>query len=218
MRTLSHTEARRVYDFVGRKLDSQAFYEDRAADELIRFGEFSSAQSVFEFGCGTGRFAARLLADHLAEKTTYRAVDLSSTMVGVARERLAPFGQRVEIVLTEGEPMLDQPSESCDRFVCTFVLDLLSEADIRSVLREAHRILCLSGLLCLASLSTGSTSTSRFVARVWSGIHRVRPALVAGCRPIELAPFLSESQWRIAHHGRLAPFGLPSEAIVAERC
>ena len=217
MTTLSHSEARRVYDFVGRKLDSQAFYEDRAADELVRFGDFANAQSVFEFGCGTGRFAARLLGDHLKEKTTYRAVDLSSTMVRVARERLAPFGQRVEIVLTEGEPKIDQPSESCDRFVCTFVLDLLAEEDIRSVLQEAHRILQPSGLLCLASLSTGSTSTSRFVARVWSGIHRLRPALVAGCRPIELAPFLAEPQWRIAHHGRLTPFGLPSEAVVAER-
>jgi ubiquinone/menaquinone biosynthesis C-methylase UbiE len=217
MRTLSHTEARRVYDFIGKKLDSQAFYEDRAADELVRFGDFSRAQSVFEFGCGTGRFAARLLGDHLPEKTTYRAVDLSATMVRVARERLAPFGQRVEIVLTDGEPTLDQPSESCDRFVCTFVLDLLAEADIRSVLQEAHRILRPSGLLCLASLSTGSTFTSRFVARVWSGIHRLRPALVAGCRPIELAPFLPESHWRIAHHERLAPLGLPSEAVVAER-
>ncbi len=81
----------------------------------------------------------------------------------------------------------------------------------------AQRILRPSELLCLASLSTGSTFTSRFVARVGSGIHRLRPALVAGCRPIEPTPFLPESHWRIAHHGRLTPWDLPSEAVVAVR-
>jgi len=217
VRTLSHSEARRVYDWVGKKLDSQSFYEDRATDELIRRADFSCAQSVFEFGCGTGRLAARLLGDHLPESATYRAVDLSATMVRVARTRLEPFGERVEIVQTDGEPPSDQPPESFDRFVSTFVFDLLSEHDIRSVLRQAHRDLRPSGLLCLASLSTGSTRVSRIAARLWSGIHRLRPSLVLGCRPIELTPFLPEADWRIDHHVALTPFGLPAEVVVAER-
>ncbi len=37
VRILSHAEARRVYDWVGKKLDSQSFYEDRATDELTPF-------------------------------------------------------------------------------------------------------------------------------------------------------------------------------------
>jgi ubiquinone/menaquinone biosynthesis C-methylase UbiE len=206
-----------VYDRVGKKLDSQAFYEDRATDELIRCGDFSCAQSVFEFGCGTGRLAARLLGDHLPESATYRAIDLSATMVRVARTRLEPFGERVEIVQTDGEPLADQAPESFDRFVSTFVFDLLSEQDIRSVLRQAHRDLRPSGLLCLASLSTGSTGVSRIAARLWSGIHRLHPSLVLGCRPIELTPFLPEPDWRVAHHIALTPFGLPAEVVVAER-
>ena len=217
MRTLSHGEARRVYDRVGEKLDSLPFYEDRATDELARCGSFGSAGSVFEFGCGTGRFAARLLRDHLPESASYRAVDQSSTMVRVARACLEPFGERVEIAQTDGKPPSDQPSEAFDRFVSTFVFDLLSEQDIRSVLKQAHRDLRPSGLLCLASLSTGSTRLSRMVARLWSGIHRLHPSLVLGCRPIELTPFLPEPDWRIAHHIALTPFGLPAEVVVAER-
>ncbi len=206
-----------MYDWVGKKLDTQSFYEDRATDELVRRGDFSSARSVFEFGCGTGRLAARLLADHLPGSATYRAVDLSATMVRVARARVASFGDRVEILKTNGEPPSDLPSESFDRFVSTFVFDLLSEQDIQSVLDLAHQILRPSGLLCLASLSTGSSRLSRISARLWKGVHRLRPTLVLGCRPIELTPFLQEPDWRITHHVGLAPFGLPAEVVVAER-
>ena len=206
-----------MYDWVGKKLDTQSFYEDRATDELVRRSDFSSARSVFEFGCGTGRLAARLLAKHLPESATYRAVDLSATMVRVARARLLPFGDRVEIAKTDGEPPSELPHDSFDRFVSTFVFDLLSEEDIRAVLSLAQHVLRPSGLLCLASLSTGSTRMSKVSARLWTGVHRLRPSLVLGCRPIELTPFLAEPDWRIAHHVALTPFGLPAEVVVAER-
>lgn len=217
MRTLSHSEARRVYDLIGKRQDSQAFYEDHATNELIRHADLSNAQSVFEFGCGTGRFGARLLSEHLPEDSTYHAVDLSPTMIRLARAKLEPFAGRVELRLTEGGPPTDQEAASCDRFISNYVFDLLSEEDIRSVLREAHRILRPSGLVCLASLSMGSTRASRLVARAWSALFNFRPGLVGGCRPIPLRLFLSESQWRMVHHLQMAPFALPSEVVLAER-
>ncbi len=217
MRTLSHVEAQRVYDQVGKKLDALPYYEDCATDELARCGSFGTAQTVFEFGCGTGRFAARLLGDHLPDTATYQAVDQSATMVRVARDDLEPFGERVEVEQTDGSPPYGAPSEFFDRFVSTFVFDLLSEEDIASVLEQAHRVLRPSGLLCLASLSTGSTPLSRLSAKVWASVHRMRPTLVLGCRPIELTSFLSEFDWAITHHVHLTPLGLPAEVVVAER-
>ncbi len=98
-----------------------------------------------------------------------------------------------------------------------FVFDLLSEPDIAAVLAEAHRMLRPGGLLCLASLSPGHGGVSRAVIRVWSLLHRLEPRLVAGCRPIELLPFLEAGRWRVRQHLLLAPYGLPSEAVVAER-
>ena len=217
MRTLSHQEARRIYDRIGARQDTQAFYEDVATRELIRHGEFASALAVFEFGCGTGRFARMLLGDHLGPAATYRGVDLSPTMVGLAERRLSEFADRASVVLTDGGPPASEPSASFDRFVSNFVFDLLSEADIAAVVSEAHRMLRPGGLLCLASLSPGHGLVSRAVIRVWSLIHRLDPRLVAGCRPIELIPFLEEGRWKIRHHRALAPYGLPSEAVVAER-
>lgn len=217
MRTLSHQEARRAYDRIGSFQDSQAFYEDRAVEILIRHGEFDAAHRVFELGCGTGRVAQRLLSDHLPDDATYRAVDLSPTMVELARKRLAPFGARATVELVEGGPPVQEPAGSCDRFVSTYVFDLLSESDIAAMLREAHRMLEPGGLLCLAGLSTGFGPASRLAARLWSGIHRLRPALVGGCRPVDLVPHLPASAWRLRHHARVAPFAIPSEVVVAER-
>ncbi len=216
MVALSREEARRVYDRIGSRQDTQAFYEDRATDILVRYGEFATARRVLEFGCGTGRFASRLLATHLSEAARYRALDLSPKMVDLARERLAPFGARVEVVLTDGSPPTAEPPASCDRFVSNFVLDLLSEDDILCVVREAHRIVEPGGLLCLCSLSTGVGPFSLLVSRVWSRVHAARPALVGGCRPLELRSWIPPEQWRVRHHEKLAPFGVPSEALVAE--
>jgi len=217
MRTLSHQQARRVYDRIGARQDTQAFYEDVATRELIRHGEFGSALAVFEFGCGTGRFARTLLDDHLGPEATYRGVDLSPTMVGLAERRLSEFADRASVVLSDGGPPASEPSACFDRFVSNYVFDLLSEADIAAVVSEAHRMLRPGGLLCLASLSPGHGPVSRAVIGLWSLIHRLDPRLVAGCRPIELLPFLEEGCWEVRHHRALAPFGLPCQAVVAER-
>lgn len=217
VRTLGRDEARRIYDRIGALQDSQAFYEDFAVAELIRHGRFDAARSVFELGCGTGRVARQLLVEHLPADARYRGVDLSPEMVRLARERLARFGARAEVVLTSGEPPTAEPTGAYDRFVSTYVLDLLAEADIRAVLREAHRMLGPGGLLCVASLGTGAGPGTRALARLWALVHRLRPGLVGGCRPLDLLPFLEPSRWAVRHHARLSAFGVPSEVVVAER-
>lgn len=106
---LTRDEARRFYDRFGARQDSQAFYEDRALDALIRAGDFENARSVVEFGCGTGRLAARLLGELLPPSTTYVGFDLSATMVSLARERLRELGERVRVEPSDGSAGLPLP-------------------------------------------------------------------------------------------------------------
>jgi ubiquinone/menaquinone biosynthesis C-methylase UbiE len=217
MRTLSRTEARRFYDWIGSKLDTQALFEDRATSELVKHLDLGSARSVFEFGCGTGRFAESLLAHHLSRTTMYHAIDISPVMVGLARQRLERFGPRANVRITDGRSSIDEPSESHDRFISNFVFDLLSEDDINNVIREAHRLLRPSGLLGLSSQTTGFTLPSRIFASVWNVIYTVQPVLVGGCRALELSNFLPASDWNICLHARITRLGIPLEAVVARR-
>jgi hypothetical protein len=119
------------------------------------------------------------------------------------------------VELTDGSAPDDEPAASCDRFVSNYVLDLLSEEDVAAVIRAAHRMLAPGGLLCLVGLSTGSGRLSRFVARVWSGLHAFRPALVGGCRPLELLSWVGPPDWEIERCERVSPFGVTSEVVVA---
>lgn len=217
MTTLSYEEARRVYDRIGSFQDSQAFYEDGAKDLLLQHGGFESAQSVFEFGCGTGRFAQKLLSERLPENATYRGVDISPRMVELAQRRLEPYAARAEVILTEGAPTVDEPTGSVDRFVSSYVFDLLSEDDTGAVLLEAHQMLRPAGLLCLVSLSTGVGPFSRWVSSGWSWLQAHRPSLVGGCRPIDLRPRLSAADWDVRFHDKVVAFGITSEVVVAQR-
>lgn len=214
---LSSAEARRVYDRIGSLQDSQAFYEDRATELLLRHGAFGSAEAVFEFGCGTGRFALRLFTEHLPPEAQYRGVDVSPKMVHLAQQRLTQYSPRATVVLTEGGPPVGEPAGLYDRFLSNYVFDLLSQEDIRSTVREARRMLRSGGLLCLAGLSTGVGPLSRAVAGLWSWVHAHRPSVVGGCRPIDLVPFLRETDWDVRFHQKVVAFTITSEALVARR-
>ncbi len=214
---LSHEQAKAFYDHFGRKQDWQSFYEDVATTALVRNGEFDKAGAVIEFGCGTGRFAERLLEEYLPEKAGYVGLDISNTMVALAKKRLARFGRRAEVYLTDGSTHLDFGTASFDRFVSNYVLDLLTFEDTRTILREAWRVLTEGGLLGLTSLTHGFTPISRLVTSIWMKLHTIRPMLVGGCRPINLLEFVTGPLWRVRYEGKFSSYGVPSEVLVAEK-
>ena len=216
MKSLSRDQIRTHYDSLGAKQDLQGYYEDTATDNLMLHAAFSEAQSIFEFGCGTGRFAEVLLSHHVPSETQYLGIDLSAKMIELTRARLCRFAPRAQAQLTNGS--FDWiPSRAYDRFVSNYVFDLLSEHDIHRTLAAAYRILQPGGLLCLVSLSLGCSLRSRFVAHILSGLNRVRPSLIGGCRPLALLEFLPSSQWELRYTDHVAPWNIPSQVIVASK-
>ena len=212
---LTRLQAQAFYDRFGSKQDSQAFYEDAALDDLIAHADFMGAQSVFEFGCGTGRFAARLLKDHLSTTATYIGIDLSTTMSNIATRRLVDYSTRAFVIQSGGAAQFPLADHSVDRIVSTYVLDLLSDTDLQQVISEASRVLKPNGKLCLVSLTDGMTTVSRVVSFLWSGLFRLNAQWVGGCRPIQLAPLLNQEAWAIEYHNLVTQFGVPSEVLIA---
>lgn len=203
---LKRTEIRAIYDQLGVKQDDQGWYEDKALQNLLRNADFAGADCIVEVGCGTGRFAEMLFKTYLGPNARFVGVDISRTMVDLARARLRPWGDRVEVQLTDGGFELPK----ADVVIATYVLELMSEDDIADLLAAAHRALQPDGQLCLASL----TSRRGSLNYLWSLLYRVLPRRLGGCRPLNLAGHL-QRHWRVTHHTFVSSYGLASEALIA---
>ena len=212
---LTRFQARTFYDRFGKKQDTQAFYEDAALDDLIAHAAFEQAEKVFEFGCGTGRFASRLLAKHLSPSASYLGIDLSQTMIAIAQKRVLPYKERAKVTESDGSMHFALSDHSVDRVVATYVLDLLSEEDILRVISESRRVLIPGGKLCLVGLTQGVTFVSRIVIALWSAVFGLRPSLVGGCRPILLNSFFDQQSWSVDYRNVVTRFGIPSEVLIA---
>lgn len=215
--SVTKDEARRFYDHFGRKQDSQAFYEDAAVDNLIEHAQFNEAHCVVEFGCGTGRVAQRLLQHELPESASYSGIDISPVMLNLAQQRLSSFGSRVKLTRASDAIHIEVEDHSVERLLSTYVLDLLSESDIKAFLAEARRVLKPgpAGKLCLVSLSEGISPVSKVIIKVWRWIYRLRPILLGGCRPLQLNSLLDQNEWQLEYHHTLVSYGVPSEIAIA---
>jgi ubiquinone/menaquinone biosynthesis C-methylase UbiE len=212
---LTRQQAKAFYDRFGAKQDKQAFYEDPPLNDLISHADFEHAHSVFEFGCGTGRFAEQLLDHHLPSDAIYRGIDLSDTMVALARQRLGRFGERANVDLSDGSAATEVAAASVDAFVSNYVLDLLPGKEIDAVLAEARRLLSPDGHLCMVSATWGRAGLARFVSWLWSRLHALRPALVGGCRPLNLVDQLDAQKWVLCYQNLKVASFISSEIVVA---
>lgn len=210
------TRIRRFYDRFGAWQDSQGFYENAVQEKLIRNSDFPHARSVLEVGCGTGKFAARLLAEALPDDARYVGIDLSSTMVDLSRKRISPWADRAEIVQSDGGFDFTSYGPPLDRIIFIYVLEILSEMQIQKALAGAHAALTPGGLLCAAVLTEGIDTLSRLTTSVWSALHNMQPYLVGGCRPLVLRDHIPEKSWQIRHRDVIVSMSVPSEIIVAE--
>lgn len=212
---LSSAQAKRSYDRLGSRQDWQGVLENPGFDELIAHAAFDSAQSIFEFGCGTGRLAARLLQHDLPANARYVGVDISSTMYSLADKRLKLWSERALVHQSAGSPCISQPDFSFDRLVSTYVFDLLSPDFIDQLLFEFHRLLVPGGKLCLVSMTLGTSPVSRSICWCWQRVWRHRPGIVGGCHPIELSEYSRRELWEPDYQARITTWGISSEVLLA---
>lgn len=214
---IDHGEIARFYDRIGRVEDWWSVFGDRAVGSLLDRGAFDSARAICELGCGTGRLAERILQDHASADCRYVGVDISRTMTERAQRRLAPWRGRATVIRADAVPRLPFADGVFDRFVATYVVEVFDPPEARALMADAHRVLAPGGLACLTALGKARTPASRLVCGVWERLHRWRPALTGGCRPVGLRDYLPETDWTVRHESATVRFGVPCETVVAER-
>ncbi len=214
---LSLSEVKSFYNNHGLKQD-RAKFEEAAFKVILAEMQLGSAESLFEFGCGTGRVAVQMLESYLSETATYQGVDVSETMVTITENRLVRFGERARVTLSQGGTTIKAIDGQFDRVLSTFVLDLLPLSEIEHFFSEAWRILQPNGLLAVAGLTHGATPLAKITEQLWMTAYRIRPRWVGGCRPLKLTEFVNSADlWQPHHHQVVTQGGLSSEVLIIRR-
>jgi trans-aconitate 2-methyltransferase len=183
---------------------------DRVADPMTRWGAavldrlpLDGDERVLDAGCGSGR-VTELLAARLPRGRVV-ALDGSPSMVEAAKERLAPFGDRVEYIVADlGKPL---PIEGLvDAIVSTATFHWVPDHDalftnLAGVLRPGGRLVAQCG-------GFGNiASIQRVLATVgdgWLGPVHFETALATATR-LDAAGFIDIECWLTDEPTRFEP-------------
>lgn len=153
--TLTQNYADPTPDYDAASTDYDAFFSrvmGRYAVEMLQAVEIQPGDDVVELACGTGHLSVDI-ARQLDGRGTFRAVDKSPGMLGVARSKLARFPD-LDVTLEEGD-MLDfvrgLPTASADAVVCGWAICYTRPARL---LDEVARVLRPGGRIALIETRT----------------------------------------------------------------
>jgi ubiquinone/menaquinone biosynthesis C-methylase UbiE len=120
---------------------------------LVDLADLRREHRVLDVATGTG-LAALMAADLLGPEAQVVGVDLSNTMIGLARKRAAEQGVgNVDFVRMDAE-RLDLPDDSFDAVLCALGLMLFPQPDV--ALSEMLRVVKGGGTVALSVFGRGS--------------------------------------------------------------
>ena len=207
--TISRSQARQIYNRLGRDLERANRFEGRAKAMALALLDSTPGMQVLHVGVGTGSEHAAL--DH--------AVAPHGLVIGydLARGMLQHTRQRVDTPICEGDALhLPFVSQHFDGVFSAYMLDLIPLAEIPLILSEFHRVLRPGGRLVLVSLTEGVDRASRLFVAGWKLVYRLNPQRLGGCRPLQLADLLGQAGFCVERH-TVIQRGFPSEVLLGMR-
>jgi len=186
--------------------------EDRALNRLLSLAEIDDGMDILEVAVGTGRLFERLLRLNPSGKN--EGLDISPAMLGHAQRRLARSGGADHYRLQEGSAyQLPYEPGHFDLLFNTFMLDMFPVEDQPRVLGEFLRVLKPGGRLALAYFDHGSNWSNR----IWPWLAKHFPALLTGCRPVDLRPALEGLGVTILKQEFISQNSFPSAILLAQK-
>jgi ubiquinone/menaquinone biosynthesis C-methylase UbiE len=165
-------------------------------------------ERVLDVGTGTAGFLCELA----------RRDDRPAEALGVDREpamlRRAPSLPRGWRLATGDATALPATSNSFDAAACTYLLHLLSPADVEPALAELHRVLRLGGRLVTVTPTPPPSWLESPYRRAASGLANLSPTLFAGLRPYDPGASLERTGFSRVR-GRIVSRGYPSLCVLS---
>ncbi len=143
---------------------------------------FGSARPVVAYG---KYFKTRVVSVGVSQKFLLRARRAVSNG-NVAMVRATP----VQLPFRNGH---------FDAVLCTLILNLLSDENVREAMAELSRVMVPGGRIVVGTLEPGSG----LLDRLWRLVHGVVPAAVGYLRPVDLTGLLEESGLRVIKDERV---------------
>jgi demethylmenaquinone methyltransferase/2-methoxy-6-polyprenyl-1,4-benzoquinol methylase len=168
---------------------------------------------VLEVGLGTGN-SLGILADRVGVSGKVFGVDISNGMLNIAQSRINKLGfsERISLVCGDGL-QLPFETESFDKILISFTLELFDTPEIPLVLSEFLRCLRRGGTISVVGLSKKNPN---LMTKIYEWFHEKLPVSV-DCRPIFVQEALEKAGFHLIKTSDLSMMGLRSELVLAEK-
>ncbi|MFK7846420.1 MAG: class I SAM-dependent methyltransferase [Rhodothermales bacterium] len=181
--------------------------EAKARSRGLEMAEIKEGEQILEVAVGTGLSFKHIIRQNGTGFNT--GVDLTPAMLNKAKKRAARSGQRNYSLLAGDAYALQFPDNTFDLVMNSYMFDLLPVTDFVPVLSEFKRVLKPGGRLVQINMAPGKA----WYNFLWEGLYRLHPALLGGCRGVEMERYYKEAGFDKIEREYISQRTFPSEVI-----
>ena len=209
---ITRDQTRGNYNRLSKWYDLFAGSEKHFTDLGLQMLDIRAGEKILEIGCGTGHALVEL-AKSAGTSGFVIGIDLSRGMLDVTKKRMGTKNPDNHVALVEGDAAhIPFNPDSFDDILLSFTLELFSESDMNSLLKECARVLKPHGRIGIVSLA----KQDKAAVQIYEWFHKHFPVLV-DCRPIPVQTIVKEAGFLLQQSTIKTMWGLPVEILVAEK-
>jgi ubiquinone/menaquinone biosynthesis C-methylase UbiE len=212
----SSDQARRTYDLWSWGYDFIAGPFEQPANRIgLERAAIQPHDKVLEVAVGTGAVLLNIMKQ-VDPENVVSGVDLSPKMLAKTRRRLQRAGY-TNVALCEADArQLPFSDNTFDVLFNSYMLDLISLADLPVVLGEFQRVLKPGGRLVLVSFSKLDPSDRTWWERIYQRMpNRWASYLMGGCRPVLMRQLVEKAGFAEVNREFRSTMFLPTEIVTA---
>lgn len=207
---MTKTRVASLYRRIAFGYDAWAWLTERKArDRCLELAAIADGEAVLEVAVGTGLAFEKILKSNPSGSN--EGIDLTEAMLRRAERRAVRCGTGNYRLRIGDAYHLDFADQTFDVLVNNYLFDLLPEEDFPAMLNEFKRVLKQGGRLAMVNMTKGE----RWYNGIWEGIYRINPALLGGCRGVELLAYLNACGFTETRREYLSQLTFPSEIVYA---